>query len=77
MTARNNGNTNQIVTKINYDQKFLSIFLKTTNNQIKTASDKIYTQNINRHFVWAKYGSFLHSDLATIRLEMSKRGKIF
>ena len=33
-----------MVTNINYDQNCLSIFLKTTNNQIEMTSDKIYTQ---------------------------------
>ena len=38
--------------------------LKTTNNQIKMASDKIYTQKINRHIFGTKYGNFPQCDLA-------------
>ena len=39
------------------------------------ASDKIYTQKINRHFFGTKYGTFPQCDLATSRLEMSKGAK--
>ena len=41
------------------------------------ASDKIYTQKINRHFFGTKYGIFPQCDLATSRLEMSKRGNVY
>ena len=81
MTNRKDDNKNQIITNINYDQNSLSIFLKTTNNQIKKASDKIYAQMINRHFFGTKYGTkhgtFPQCDLATTRLEMSKNGKVY
>ena len=39
------------------------------------ASDKIYTQKINRHFFGLKYGTFPQCDLAKSRLEMSKGAK--
>ena len=51
--------------------------MKTTNNQIKMASDKVYTQKINRKFFGTKYGTFSQCDMATSRLEMSKRRKVY
>ena len=41
------------------------------------ASDKIYTREINRHFFGTTYGTFSQCDLATSRLEKSKRGKVY
>ena len=41
------------------------------------ALDKIYTRMINRQFFGTKNGTFPQFDLASSRLEISKRGKIY
>ena len=41
------------------------------------ASDKIYTQKINRHFFRTYYETFPQCDLGTSQLEMSKRRKVY
>ena len=41
------------------------------------ASDKIYNRKIDRQFFGTKYGTFPQCDLATNRLEISKKGKIY
>ena len=54
-------NRNQKATNFNYDQISLSIFWKTTYNQFRMASDKIYTQNTIRFFFGTNMGLFLNA----------------
>ena len=61
ITTRKDGNKNQIVTNTNYGQNSLFIFLKTTNDQIKLGSDKIYTQKIIRLFFEQNMGLVLNA----------------
>ena len=62
MTTRKDGNKNQIITNIIYDQNLLSIFLKTINNQIKKASDKTYFEKINLYFIRKNHMEFFFNE---------------
>ena len=75
MTTRKDGDKNQIVSNINYDQNSLSIFLKIINNQIKMASDKTYTEKVNLYYIRTIFRTYPQCDLVISRQEMSKRAK--
>ena len=61
MTTRKDGNKNQIVTNINYDQNYLSIFWKPLITKWKWHQIKFILTRLTRTFLEQNKGLFLNA----------------
>ena len=65
VTTRKDGDKNQIITNINYDQNSLSIFLKQLITKPKWHQKKPIVVTTNKIVLHKKYGTFPQCDLIT------------